>query len=63
MRIGLVQINPTVGDLSGNAERIRAAVRGAPAADLFVTSEMALTFVAVAGGLAVLVGARGRDAA
>ena len=43
MRIGLVQINPTVGDLSGNAERIRAAVRGAPAADLFVTSEMALT--------------------
>ena len=43
MRIGLVQINPTVGDLSGNAERIRAAVAGAPPADLFVTSEMALT--------------------
>ena len=43
MRIGLVQINPTVGDLSGNAERIRAAVTGAPRADLFVTSEMALT--------------------
>jgi NAD+ synthase/NAD+ synthase (glutamine-hydrolysing) len=43
MRIGLVQINPTVGDLSGNAARIRAAVTGAPPADLFVTSEMALT--------------------
>ena len=43
MRIGLVQINPTVGDLSGNAARIRAAVTGASPADLFVTSEMALT--------------------
>ena len=43
MRIGLVQINPTVGDLNGNAERIRAAVAGAPPADLCVTSEMALT--------------------
>ncbi|MEO5822009.1 MAG: NAD+ synthase, partial [Vicinamibacteraceae bacterium] len=43
MRIGLVQINPTVGDLSGNAARIRSAVAGAPPADLFVTSEMALT--------------------
>ncbi len=43
MRIGLVQINPTVGDLSGNAARIRAAVSGAPPADLFVTSEMVLT--------------------
>jgi NAD+ synthase (glutamine-hydrolysing) len=43
MRIGLVQINPTVGDIGGNAARIRAAVSNAPAADLFVTSEMALT--------------------
>jgi NAD+ synthase (glutamine-hydrolysing) len=43
MRIGLVQVNPTVGDLAGNAERIRAAIAGAPPADLFVTSEMALT--------------------
>jgi NAD+ synthase (glutamine-hydrolysing) len=43
MRIGLVQINPTVGDLAGNAARIRAAIAGAPPADLFVTSEMALT--------------------
>jgi NAD+ synthase/NAD+ synthase (glutamine-hydrolysing) len=44
MRIGLVQINPTVGDLDGNAARLRAAIAGAPAeADLFVTSEMALT--------------------
>ncbi len=43
MRIGLVQINPTVGDLSGNAARIRAAVTGAAPAELFVTSEMALT--------------------
>src|SRR5215510_2373259 len=44
MRIGLVQVNPTVGDLDGNAARIRAAVeRAGPGADLFVTSEMALT--------------------
>ena len=44
MRIGLVQVNPTVGDLDGNAARIRDAVeRAGPGADLFVTSEMALT--------------------
>ena len=43
MRIALLQLNPTVGDLSGNAARIRAAVAGAPAADVCVTPEMALT--------------------
>jgi NAD+ synthase/NAD+ synthase (glutamine-hydrolysing) len=44
MRLGLLQLNPTVGDLEGNAARIRAAVSSAPSGvDLFVTSEMALT--------------------
>jgi NAD+ synthase (glutamine-hydrolysing) len=44
MRLGLLQLNPTVGDLEGNAARIQAAVSSAPAGvDLFVTSEMALT--------------------
>ena len=41
------------GDIAARSEFARLAV----------TSEMALTFVAVAGGLAVLVSARGRDAA
>jgi NAD+ synthase/NAD+ synthase (glutamine-hydrolysing) len=44
MRLGLLQLNPTVGDLDGNAARIEAAVSGAPAGiGLFITSEMALT--------------------
>jgi NAD+ synthase/NAD+ synthase (glutamine-hydrolysing) len=44
MRLGLLQLNPTVGDLDGNAALIRAAVAAAPAdVDLFVTSEMVLT--------------------
>jgi len=43
-RIGLLQLNPTVGDLPGNAARIAAGVRsaGAKGADLVVTSELAL---------------------
>jgi NAD+ synthase/NAD+ synthase (glutamine-hydrolysing) len=44
VKVGLLQLNPTVGDLDGNAERIARAVAGAPAGvDLFITSEMALT--------------------
>ncbi len=44
MRLGLVQLNPTVGDLDGNASRLFDAVSGAPpGVDFFVTSEMALT--------------------
>jgi NAD+ synthase (glutamine-hydrolysing) len=43
MRIALLQLNPTVGDLEGNAALIAAAVREAGRVDLCVTSEMALT--------------------
>jgi NAD+ synthase (glutamine-hydrolysing) len=43
MRVALLQLNPTVGDLEGNAALIEAAVREAGAVDLCVTSEMALT--------------------
>jgi NAD+ synthase (glutamine-hydrolysing) len=43
MRIALLQINPTVGDLDGNAALIAAAVREAGPVDLCLTSEMALT--------------------
>ena len=44
MQIALLQINPTVGDLAGNARLIRDAVReaGARGADLAVTPELAL---------------------
>ena len=44
MRIALLQINPTVGDLAGNARLIADAVRqaGARGADLAVTPELAL---------------------
>jgi NAD+ synthase/NAD+ synthase (glutamine-hydrolysing) len=45
MKIGLLQINPVVGDLSGNAVRIAQAVRraGEAGALLCITSELALT--------------------
>ena len=45
MRLGLIQLNPTVGDIEGNAARIEQAVRRATAqgARLCLTSEMALT--------------------
>ena len=43
MRVALLQLNPTVGDLDGNAALIAAAVREAGAVDLCITSEMALT--------------------
>src|SRR6266545_6368573 len=44
MRIALLQINPTVGDLSGNARLIGDALReaGARGADLAITPELAL---------------------
>ncbi len=45
MKIALAQINPTIGDLEGNLERIRQAVARASesGADLVVFSEMALS--------------------
>jgi NAD+ synthase/NAD+ synthase (glutamine-hydrolysing) len=43
MRVALLQLNPIVGDLDGNAALIAAAVRHAGPVDLCVTSEMALT--------------------
>ncbi len=45
MRIGLAQINPTVGDLCGNLEKIRAAYEGLSSlgAELVLTPELALT--------------------
>src|SRR5947207_3370168 len=44
MKIALLQINPTVGDLAGNARLIATAVReaGTKGADLAVTPELAL---------------------
>ena len=42
MKIALLQINPTVGDLRGNARLIARAARRARGADLAVTSELAL---------------------
>jgi len=42
MKVALLQLNPTVGDLSGNAHLIAEAVMGAGKADLAVTPEMAL---------------------
>jgi NAD+ synthase (glutamine-hydrolysing) len=44
LRIGLLQINPTAGDISGNSARIVRAAREArtQGADLAVTSELAL---------------------
>ena len=42
LRIALAQLNPTVGDVIGNVERLRAARAEAAAlgADLVVTSEL-----------------------
>jgi len=42
MKIALLQLNPTVGDLRGNAALIACAARCAAGADLAVTSELAL---------------------
>jgi NAD+ synthase (glutamine-hydrolysing) len=45
MKIALAQINPTVGDFDGNADKIRAALReaGARGAELAVFPEMAIS--------------------
>ena len=45
IRIAVAQLNPTVGDLSGNADRIRAAMSNAETsgADLLVFPELVLT--------------------
>jgi NAD+ synthase (glutamine-hydrolysing) len=45
MNIALAQINPTIGDLTGNAERIRSAARTARAqgAQLLVTPELCVS--------------------
>jgi NAD+ synthase (glutamine-hydrolysing) len=42
MKIALLQLNPTIGDLKGNAKLIAGAVRRAGGTDLAVTSELAL---------------------
>ncbi len=42
MKIALLQLNPTVGDLQGNGDLIARAARSAAGADLAVTSELAL---------------------
>ena len=42
MKIALLQLNPTVGDLQGNSDLIASAARRAVDADLAVTSELAL---------------------
>ncbi|WP_287129876.1 NAD+ synthase [Candidatus Cyanaurora vandensis] len=43
MRMALLQLNPTVGDLTGNQTQIREAVRGlGESVDLVVTSELSL---------------------
>ena len=44
MHVALAQLNPLVGDLQGNADRILAAVREAEAqaADLVLTPELSL---------------------
>lgn len=42
MKIALLQLNPTVGDLSGNSDKIARAVRLTCGVDLAVTSELAL---------------------
>ena len=43
MKVALLQLNPTVGDLAGNSDLIARAARSAPDFDLAVTSELALT--------------------
>ncbi len=42
MKVALLQLNPTVGDLAGNCDLIARAARSAPDFDLAVTSELAL---------------------
>ena len=42
LTIAMAQINPTVGDIDGNVERILAAREKAPRADLVVYSELVI---------------------
>src|SRR4051794_34875096 len=42
LRIALAQLNPVVGDIAGNLEKIRAARAAAADADLVVCSELAV---------------------
>ena len=41
MRIGLLQLNPVIGDINGNADRIISAIRSMDA-DIIVTPEMSI---------------------
>ena len=44
MRIGICQLNPTIGDFAGNARKIAAAYRDCVAlgADLVITPELSV---------------------
>ena len=42
MKIALLQLNPTIGDLAGNKDLIARAIRRVPDFDLAVTSELVL---------------------
>ena len=42
MKIALLQINPIIGDLDGNAAKIKEFANYAKGADLIVTPELAL---------------------
>lgn len=43
LRIGLGQINPVVGDVYGNQERVRGLIAEHPAVDLLVVGELAMS--------------------
>jgi NAD+ synthase len=43
LAIAIAQINPTLGDVAGNAERLKQARAAAPGADLVICGELALT--------------------
>ncbi|TVR97223.1 MAG: NAD+ synthase [Rhodospirillales bacterium] len=43
LAVALAQINPTVGDIGGNVERLRTARTAAPEADLVVSGELVLS--------------------
>ena len=40
LAIALAQLNPVVGDVAGNAAKVRAGARGAPDADLILFPEL-----------------------
>ncbi|HAA92917.1 MAG TPA: NAD+ synthase [Rhodospirillaceae bacterium] len=43
LTIALAQLNPTVGDIAGNADRVRDAARQVPDADLILFSELMMS--------------------